>query len=319
MNPKLLQPTKENIFKSAQNLMAGRLVAFPTETVYGLGASATIESSINRIYEVKGRPIGHPLIVHISSITKLDIWAREIPEFAWDLAKEYWPGPMTLILKRSDLAKDYITGGQDTVGLRIPNNKIALAMLSEFEDMGGVGIAAPSANRFGAVSPTSAIHVLDELNNHLKVSDIVIDGGVSEIGIESTIIDCTAKSVKILRPGAITIEEVKTFAHKVKLSEGASSIKHSGQFASHYSPKAKVFLDADPKPGDGFIAMKNSSTPPGCIRLAKPENDLEFARQLYSALRKGDSLNLNRIIVLQPENFGLGKAIRDRLQKAAFK
>jgi L-threonylcarbamoyladenylate synthase len=317
MNPNLLAPTDENLLKSAQNLLLGNLVAFPTETVYGLGASATNEVAVNRIYEVKRRPMGHPLIVHISNISKMDIWAKEIPDFAWDLAKAFWPGPMTLILKRSDIAKDFITGGQETVGLRIPNNNLALELLNKFENLGGIGVAAPSANRFGAVSPTAALHVLDELKSQLNDSDIVLDGGESEIGIESTIIEYTGNKIKILRPGGITIEEIQNLNSDIEVSEGKSCIKHSGQFESHYSPKAKVLLDVEPQRGDGLIAMRNLTTPEGCVRLADPVNELEFAKHLYSSLRKGDNLKLKRIVIFQPENTGLGTAIRNRLQKAA--
>jgi L-threonylcarbamoyladenylate synthase len=318
MNPKPLQPTKENIFKSAQNLMSGHLVAFPTETVYGLGASATNEGGINRIYEVKGRPKDHPLIVHISDISKLDIWTREIPDFAFALANAYWPGPMTLILKRSELAKDFITGGQDTVGLRIPNNKIAIDLLSEFENIGGFGVAAPSANRFGAVSPTSAIHVLEELENYLNLSDIVLDGGNSEIGIESTIIDCTVLEPKILRPGAVTFDQIDLIA-KVNKNEIdlQNVVKFSGRFDSHYSPRAKVFLNIKPTPEDGFIAMNEIATPKGAVRLFSPKNMDEFATGLYASLRKGDELKLSRIVVITPSNIGIGLAINDRLKKAS--
>jgi L-threonylcarbamoyladenylate synthase len=311
--------TADTISKAAHALKDGHLVAFPTETVYGLGADATNEKAVSRIYSVKGRPVGHPLIVHISSINKLDNWATDIPDYAIRLAREFWPGPMTLILPRTDLAKDFITGGQNSVGLRVPAHPIALSLLKKFEDLGGQGVAAPSANRFGAVSPTSASHVLEELEGYINLSDIVIDGGNSEIGIESAIFDCTENQLKILRPGSITIEKIKYLNPEIDISQELSLIKYSGQFKFHYSPKAKVLLDIEPNPGDGLIAMRNVITPKGCVRLANPENDLEFARQLYSALRKGDNLNLKRIVVLQPQNTGLGTAIRNRLQKAASK
>jgi L-threonylcarbamoyladenylate synthase len=320
MNPKLLRPTDENLSKSAHNLLSGNLVAFPTETVYGLGASATDEKGIKRIYEAKGRPKDHPLIVHISNISKLEIWAREIPDFAWNLAKELWPGPMTLILKRSELAKDFITGGQDTVGLRIPNNKIAFELLSEFENIGGFGVAAPSANRFGAVSPTSAKHVLDELENYLDLSDIVLDGGNSEIGIESTIIDCTSLDPIILRPGAVILDQIDLIA-KVNKSEFdlPNNVKFSGSFDSHYSPKAKVLLNIQPTSRDGFIAMNEIATPNSAVRLFSPKNVDEYAAGLYASLRKGDELKLSRIVVVTPSNIGIGLAINDRLKKAAKK
>lgn len=320
MKARLLSPTKENIIKSARNLLSGNLVAFPTETVYGLGASATDEIGINKIYAAKGRPKDHPLIVHISNLSKLEIWAREIPDFAWNLANSFWPGPMTLILKRSELAKNFITGGQDTVGLRIPKNKIALELLSEFENIGGFGVAAPSANRFGAVSPTSAIHVLEELENYLDLSDIVIEGGDSAIGIESTIIDCTSLGPKILRPGAVTLDQIDLIA---KLNESEvdlrNNVKFSGNFDSHYSPRAKVFLNIQPTSKDGFIAMNEIATPNSAVRLFSPKNLDEFAAGLYASLRMGDELKLSRIVVVTPANIGIGLAINDRLKKASKK
>lgn len=314
----ILVPTKKNILKAAESLILGNLVAFPTETVYGLGASATNEKGVSRIYEVKSRPKNHPLIVHISSFSKLPMWAKEIPNYALDLANEFWPGPMTLILRRTDIAKDFVTGGQDTVGLRIPNNEIALRLLGEFENAGGFGIAAPSANRFGAVSPTSASHVIAELHDNLNHTDLVIDGGNAEIGIESTIIDCTGCGPKILRPGAITKESIATMMpHLMKISENINEIRFPGQFKSHYSPKAKVELDVTPLPGDGMIGLMSITTPDGVLRLACPLDLEEYAQQLYGAFRKADDIGLKRVVAIAPERKGLGVAICDRLRKAA--
>jgi L-threonylcarbamoyladenylate synthase len=172
-------PTQVEIKKAAQALKDGHLVAFPTETVYGLGADATNEKAVSRIYSVKGRPTDHPLIVHISSINQLDKWAVDIPEYAIKLAKEFWPGPMTLILKRNKIAKDFITGGQDNVGVRVPSHPVAIGLLSEFEKLGGSGVVAPSANRFSAVSPTNTYAVTEEIGGKLSKSDIIIDGGNS--------------------------------------------------------------------------------------------------------------------------------------------
>ena len=186
---------------AAANLLAGNLVAFPTETVYGLGADATNASAIARIYEVKGRPADHPLIVHIADLKYLEQWISDIPEYAIELARAFWPGPMTLVLKRSELAKNFITGNQNTVGIRIPNNSLALGLLEAFHKIGGAGVAAPSANRFGQVSPTSAAAVKEELGNYLAESDLVLDGGPSEVGLESTIIDCTGDEPIMTREG----------------------------------------------------------------------------------------------------------------------
>ena len=185
---------------AAQALKDGSLVAFPTETVYGLGADATNALAVARIYTVKGRPSDHPLIVHIGDLKYLDQWISEMPEFAIDLARSFWPGPMTLILKRSELAKDFITGNQETVGIRIPDNSLALSLLEAFHNLDGKGIAAPSANLFGQVSPTTAEAVKEEIGEYLSERDLVLDGGSSEVGLESTIIDCTADAPRILRP-----------------------------------------------------------------------------------------------------------------------
>ena len=310
--------TEGVIKKAAKALKDGHLVAFPTETVYGLGADATNEKAISRIYSVKGRPTDHPLIVHISSINQLDKWAIDIPDYAVKLAKEFWPGPMTLILKRSDLAKDFITGGQDNIGLRVPSQPVAIELLNEFEKIGGQGVAAPSANKFGAVSPTSAKAVKDEIGNLLKIEDLILDGGQSLVGIESTIIDCTKGSPTVLRPGAITYKMIKVLLGYIK-NEKYAQIRVSGQFKSHYSPKAIVLVDTKPEPGDGFIALAEILTPTGVIRLATPIDIDMFARDLYAALRLGDDKNLSRIVVYTPEGGGLSAAIRDRLEKAKSK
>jgi L-threonylcarbamoyladenylate synthase len=309
---------------AAQSLLDGHLVAFPTETVYGLGADATNQSAVARIYEVKGRPADHPLIVHIADLKYLDQWISDIPSYAIALARTFWPGPMTLILKRSDLAKDFITGNQDTVGIRIPDNSLALGLLESFHQKGGTGIAAPSANRFGQVSPTTAAAVEEELGAYLSDSDLVLDGGPSEVGLESTIIDCTSELPRILRPGAITIsmiEEVTDLKISNSTDQQADSsqpnIRVSGSLENHYAPKAQVILDQEPLADTGFIAMSEIQTPPNVIRLAAPETVEEFARLLYSALREGDHQSLATIYITQPAGDGLAIAIRDRLARSA--
>jgi L-threonylcarbamoyladenylate synthase len=303
---------------AAQSLVAGHLVAFPTETVYGLGADATNETAIAKIYKAKGRPADHPLIVHIASIDAIDQWAQDINEYAINLARDFWPGPMTLVFNRSDLAKDFITGNQNTVGLRVPNQSIALALLKEFESLGGKGIAAPSANRFGAVSPTTAQAVKDELENYLDQSnDIILDGGPCQVGVESTIIDCTAQTPQILRLGAITKEMIQESTGLLIIDEAPTDIRVSGSLESHYSPSATVVLDTYPISGEGFIAIDSIQTPPGAIRLAAPSSIEGFARDLYSALRFADAQGLTKVCVIQPEGPGLAAAIRDRLKRAA--
>lgn len=311
--------TTDAISKAAKALKDGHLVAFPTETVYGLGADATNENAVSQVYTVKGRPTDHPLIVHISSINQISQWATDIPDYAIKLARDFWPGPMTLILKRSDLAKNFITGGQENVGLRIPSHSLALALLTQFESLGGEGVAAPSANRFGAVSPTTSLAVDEEIGRNLNEEDLILDGGACIIGLESTVIDCTGKYPSILRPGAITLEMVEeSVGRKIDANTSTSSIKVSGSLINHYSPKARVRLNELAKPGEGFIAMASIRTPEGALRLASPVNVEEFARILYEALRDGDRLNLNEIKVMYPEGDGLAKAIKDRLIKSSI-
>ena len=308
----------DSIKVAAQSLIAGHLVAFPTETVYGLGADATSESAIAKIYKAKGRPADHPLIVHISSIDAINDWAQDINEYAINLARDFWPGPMTLVFKRSDLAKDFITGNQNTVGLRVPNQSIALALLKEFQALGGKGIAAPSANRFGAVSPTTAQAVKDELQNYLdQTNDAILDGGPCQVGVESTIIDCTSQTLQILRLGAITKEMIQESTGLLVIDEASTDIRVSGSLESHYSPSATVVLDSYPQSGEGFIAIDSIQTPPGAIRLAAPSSIEGFARDLYSALRFADAQGLTKVCVIQPEGPGLADAIRDRLKRAA--
>ncbi|CAN2246175.1 SUA5 Putative translation factor (SUA5) [actinobacterium SCGC AAA044-D11] len=303
---------------AAQSIAQGHLVAFPTETVYGLGADATNESAVAKIYKAKGRPADHPLIVHIASIDAMGDWAEDISQYAINLARDFWPGPMTLIFKRSQLAKDFVTGNQNTVGLRVPNQPIALALLKEFEKLGGKGIAAPSANRFGAVSPTTAQAVKDELENYLdQASDVILDGGPCQVGVESTIIDCTSDTPQILRLGAITKEMIAESTGLLVIDEPTSDIRVSGSLESHYAPNAKVVLDTDPETGDGFIAIDSIPTPAGAIRLAAPSSIEGYAREIYSALRFADAQGLTKVCVIQPEGDGLAAAIRDRLKRAA--
>ena len=314
--------TATAIKDAAATLIKGDLVAFPTETVYGLGADATNEDAIARIYKVKGRPIGHPLIVHISSLGNLDKWARDIPEYAVNLARAFWPGPMTLILPRTDLAKDFITGRQDNVGIRIPSHTVALALLNEFENQGGLGIAAPSANRFGAVSPTTASAVEIELADFLSENDQILEGGPCLVGVESTIIDCTQDQPSVLRPGAITREMIEdTLNITIDLNFSSSEvrqIKVAGLLESHYTPKAKVFLTGSPTLGDGFIALNSFTTPSGAIRVASPKTNEEYAQVLYEAFRLADIKGLTRVFVIPPTGGGIAVAINDRLSKSAF-
>jgi L-threonylcarbamoyladenylate synthase len=305
------------IAAAAKALKNGNLVAFPTETVYGLGADATNPAAAAKIYSTKGRPANHPLIVHLSSLERALEWASYQPEYLSQLASAFWPGPMTLILKRSALAGDFVTGSQDTVGVRIPNHPVALELLSAFEALGGKGVAAPSANRFGKVSPTTAEAVERELGEYLGVDDLILSGGQCEVGIESTIIDCTSSQPAILRLGAVTAAEVEAVT-SIKLRGDAGEIRVSGSLKSHYAPNAKLVLNQEPQAGDGLIALASIATPDGVTRLAAPKDSGEFARELYAALRKADELGLSRIVAITPEGDGLAEAIVDRLARASY-
>jgi L-threonylcarbamoyladenylate synthase len=315
--------TADAMVLAAQKLMDGHLVAFPTETVYGLGADATNERAIAKIYAAKGRPADHPLIVHVHSMQAMGDWAEEIPAFAITLARDFWPGPMTLIFKRSSLAQDFITGGQNSVGIRVPDHVVALALLNAFHGLGGKGVAAPSANRFGHVSPTTAQAVKEELGSYLNEQNQILDGGPCTVGVESTIIDCTGDVPKILRPGAITAEMITASTGlEVALSTDSSNsesedIRVSGSLDAHYAPAALVLLDQQPLAGQGFIALATTTTPQDVIRLASPNNDVEFAQFLYASLRKADELGLSHVVIEQPIGSGIAIAIRDRLKRAA--
>ena len=301
---------------AARHLKAGDLVAFPTETVYGLGADASNSDAVARIYSVKGRPNDHPLIVHIASMDRMGDWASDVPEYAIALARSFWPGPMTLILKRSELAGDFITGGQDSVGVRVPNHVVALALLEAFERSGGKGVAAPSANRFGHVSPTTAAAVIEELGDYLSDDDLVLDGGACDVGVESTIIDCTGAAPSVLRPGAISVAMIEECTG-LKTTQSDKEIRASGSLENHYAPIAQVLLRENAVAGQGLIALSSIETPEGVIRLASPSNNEEFARILYSALRDADARGLSEVVVVQPSGIGIAVAIRDRLARAA--
>ncbi len=293
-------------------LKRGDLVAIPTETVYGLAADASSESAVARIYEVKGRPLDHPVIVHISGAEYLGNWAASAPSWAQLLIEAYWPGPLTLVLPRAKGVGDWVTGGQETVGLRFPNHPIALEVIRQ----SGLGIAAPSANRFGGVSPTSAQAVLEDLGPYLTPGrDLILDGGPCKVGVESTIVDATSVQPRILRLGAITRDDIEAITDLRVVDEGAK-VRAPGTLASHYSPLAKVHLQVVDG-AQGFIALSQVPTPEGLIRLAAPGDVSEYAHVLYAALRSADALGLASIVAVAPEGDGLAAAIHDRLQRAA--
>lgn len=302
---------------AARTLLSGGLVAFPTETVYGLGADAENEHAVSRIYEVKNRPSDHPLIVHIHDESMVSFWAERIPAYAHKLIEQYWPGPMTLVLPRSSHARDFITGSQETVGLRVPDHPVALRLLTEFAAGGGHGVAAPSANRYGAVSPTSAQAVAQELSAYMADTDVILDGGACDVGVESTIIDCTRDAPVILRPGAISHEMIEHVTRESVAQTTPGSPRVSGSHAHHYSPQAHVYTQGEPQSGHGLIALADVATPLGVVRLASPENLEDYARQLYSALRKADDQGLPAVRVVLPDGDGLAIALRDRIMRSA--
>jgi len=310
--------------RAAEAIASGHLAALPTETVYGLGAHADDQAAIAQVYAAKGRPGDHPLIVHVTNTDAMTTWVTEIPEFAQRLADRFWPGPLTLVLPRSARAKDFITGGQDSIAIRVPAHPMALAVLKELINITNdatVGIAAPSANRFGNVSPTTAEHVIEELSGFLTTDDVILDGGPCEVGVESTIVDCTGPTPVILRPGFISQHDIEETTGLAVAHH--SQVRASGTLESHYSPRALVVLvNATELPHEfttksGFIALDHVTTPSGLIRLASPVDVEDYASILYSSLRAADAQSLDTVYVVPPVGEGLAVAIRDRLTRAA--
>ncbi|HEU4353069.1 MAG TPA: L-threonylcarbamoyladenylate synthase [Burkholderiales bacterium] len=308
---------KPEVRRAAQILRAGGLVAFPTETVYGLGADATNAEAVRKLYAVKRRPADHPVIIHFSDADRAFAWAREVPEAARKLAERFWPGPLTLILKRSALAEDFVTGGQDTVGLRVPSHPVAQALLKEFSG----GIAAPSANRFGLVSPTTAAHVRDDLGSEV---DLVLEGGASEVGIESTILDLSGPTPVLLRPGHIAKAQLgEALAFEV-LEKAVDSPRHPGGMERHYAPRTLaqlVFsyeLDKTIAQAKGNVAVLAFSRPDERVDywLRMPRDAKAYAQRLYAALRELDTKGCERIIIEAPPESPEWSAVRDRLKRA---
>lgn len=307
---------------AAVALRAGALVALPTETVYGLGADAGNPEAVARVYAAKGRPADHPLIVHLAAAGDVDRWAVDVPAWARLLAAACWPGPLTLVLRRAAGVGDWVTGGQDTVGLRVPAHPVAHALLATF----GGGVAAPSANRFGRVSPTDAAHVLDELADVLEPGrDLVLAGGPSEVGVESTILDCTGPAPRLLRPGGVSVREVEAVTGlEVVAADG--SVRAPGTLAAHYAPTARVrLIPAEELPEAaagaeaplGVLAPADVATPAGAERLAAPVDAAAYARALYAALRQADDLALATVLAVPPSTGALAHAVLDRLRRAA--
>jgi L-threonylcarbamoyladenylate synthase len=301
--------------RAAEILKRGGLVAFPTETVYGLGADALNPKAMQRLYEVKGRPADHPVIVHFADAQRAFAWAREVSEAARQLAARFWPGPLTLILKRSGLARDFVTGGQDTVGLRVPSHPIAQELLKQFEG----GIAAPSANRFGLVSPTTAAHVREDLGRDV---DLVLEGGASEVGIESTIVDLSRGGAVLLRPGGIAKAEIEKI---VRVSENdAEAPRHSGGLERHYAPRTPArlvpthVLDKEISLMKNRVAVLAFSRPDERVDywLRMPRDPAAYAQRLYAALRELDGAGCEAILVEAPPQAPEWAAVLDRLRRA---
>ena len=303
--------------RAAEILKRGGLVAFPTETVYGLGADASSKDAVTRLYAAKRRPLDHPVIVHFADADLAFSWARDVPQAAKKLAAKFWPGPLTLILKKSAQAGDYVTGGQDSVGVRVPSHPVAQELLRAF----GGGIAAPSANRFGQVSPTTAAHVREDLG---KDVELVLDGGPSEVGIESTIVDLSSGDPVLLRPGRISAAELEAALGSPVLARQSDSPRHSGGLERHYAPRTPARLvpthelDKEIARLKDRIAVLAFSRPDERVDywLRMPREPQAYAHKLYAALRELDSAQCEMILIEAPPEAPEWAGVRDRLERA---
>ena len=284
------------------------LVAIPTETVYGLAARASSPSAVKKIFVVKGRPIGHPLILHVANKQDLSLWSQELSNNARLLAEKYWPGPLTIIVKRNDKVCDEITGGRDTVAIRCPNHPVATELLIRLTD----AIVAPSANHFGKVSPTSASHVAEDFGDEISV---ILDGGECSIGVESTIIDCTTEPPQILRAGAISADQIKRECN-ITIASATGDSRASGMLDKHYAPNCTVELVDDRKDADVRLNQLNGDG--RSSEIIDFGDDLQmFAHELYARLRDADKRLIDVVITVKPPMSGIGIAINERLEKAA--
>lgn len=326
MTPSIVIPGEDTLREAAARLREGRLVAFPTETVYGLGADAENADAVRRIYAAKGRPPGHPVIVHLPRNAPLEHWARSIPQGARRLARAFWPGPLTLILPRAERVSDAITGGQDSVGLRVPSHPVAQALLAAFVARGGHGIAAPSANRFGHVSATTAQHVRDDFGDAVS---LILDGGPTHVGIESTIVDFTGTAPALLRPGGIDAAAIADVLGAPLQAADAQAPRASGTLASHYAPKTRAHLvpshallaeiaQHDDRDERVAVLARTVREPPdfdGAWFAASDDSD-EYARALYAALRELDAAKADSLLIEAVPDTPAWQAVRDRLQRA---
>ena len=313
-----------DIAQAVAALASGKLCAIPTETVYGLAANALDEAAVARVFAAKERPVDHPLIVHVASASDVSEWITELPHWAIDLTHAVWPGPLTIVGPRTALASNSVTGDQDTVAVRVPSHPLAQELLKQLKTQGVTGVVAPSANRFGHVSPTSAAHVSADLGEYLDAhGDLILDGGDCQVGVESTIVLATGSQPVILRPGAVTAADIKRITGVEVSEEATNAPRVSGALDSHYSPTAQVILitnasELELESNAGFLALAQTPTPAGLVRLATPATIEDFAHELYSSLRAGDDLQLKTIYVVPPSGDGLAQAINDRLNRAAF-
>ena len=304
--------------RAAEILRAGGLVAFPTETVYGLGADASNSAAVARLYAAKGRPAAHPVIVHFADAAGAFAWAREVPPAAHALAARFWPGPLTMILKRAPHVGDDVTGGQDTVGLRVPSHPVAQALLRAF----GGGVAAPSANLFGRVSPTRAAHVREDLG---AAVDLVLEGGPSEVGIESTIVDLSGITPALLRPGHVRAADIEAVLGRPLGARGSDAPRHSGGLERHYAPRTPTrlvpghALDAEILRLGGRAAVMAFSRPDerAARWVRMPRDPVAYAQRLYDALRELDGWGCAAILIEAPPDAGDWAAVLDRLRRAA--
>jgi L-threonylcarbamoyladenylate synthase len=289
-----------------------------------LAANALNETAVARVFAAKERPADHPLIVHVATASDATEWITELPQWAVDLTNSVWPGPLTIVGPRTALASNSVTGNQDTVAVRVPSHPIAQELLNQLKAQGVKGLVAPSANRFGHVSPTSAAHVSADLGEYLSAhGDLILDGGNCQVGVESTIVLATGSQPVILRPGAVTAADIKRITGVEVSEETTNAPRVSGALDSHYSPTAQVVLitngsETEFDSNSGFLALAQTPTPTGLVRLASPETVEDFAHELYSSLRAGDDLDLKTIYVVPPTGDGIAQAINDRLQRAAF-
>lgn len=323
---KPVSANQANIQQATELLKQGKLVAIPTETVYGLGADAKNPTAVNKIFAAKGRPTDHPLIVHIADVDQLQEWAVNIPETAYKLAEKFWPGPLTLVLNKHPSVPDVVTGGQDTVALRVPNHPVALAVLNAF----GGGIAAPSANRFCRISPTQAVHVEEELGDKV---DMILDGGACQVGLESTIVGLTDAQVCLLRPGLINSEDIEAVLQSRITVHDTMNTRVPGMMAMHYSPRTYSMLCTLEQIKDiqlecllrnvrskklGILAFSGQIQSDEFSQVVNmPEKVEDYSRALYVELRNMDNAGVDIILIEQPLQNNLWHAVKDRLSKAA--